>query len=398
MKIKNDADKKNPLLLYRNKSTGDLMERRNINKTTNYIPENRMEQYLSEYYQYLYNVQNKESENYNSLIANSVNSNTRNIQNSKLNLMMSPIENIKKSSNNSVNNNNKILPDDLLIEYDNRKRLEELRNKYLSNSSLLFLRKKNEPKINYYYPKEEAKNNEKINKENYNNNININNINSINKDENKKEIDLKNVIFDLKFKYEKLQNEFKILTENKNKYKENNRNKKIRKEKDTPRNTYKNYLIEENNKLKKINDNYEIIMEMLISYINETNKLYFNLDQIEYFNLRQNIWNKDTNCINELSDFLEKCKNNLANISINSSFRNKSNKKNKNNLSKKESKQKSNKIKNKMRYTYSTISFNNKISDGFFDIKRNFKSKTLNKTKNEKLKKAKIIFIKKNKK
>jgi len=397
MKIKNDADKKNPLLLYRNKSTGDLMERLNINKTTNYIPENRMEQYLSEYYQYLYNVQNKESENYNSLIANSVNSNTRNIQNSKLNLMMSPIENIKKSSNNSVNNNNKILPDDLLIEYDNRKRLEELRNKYLSNSSLLFLRKKNEPKINYYYPKEEAKNNEKIYKEN-NNNININNINSINKDENKKEIDLKNVIFDLKFKYEKLQNEFKILTENKNKYKENYRNKKIRKEKDTPRNTYKNYLIEENNKLRKINDNYEIIMEMLISYINETNKLYFNLDQIEYFNLRQNIWNKDTNCINELSEFLEKCKNNLANISINSSFRNKSNKKNKNNLSKKESKQKSNKIKNKMRYTYSTISFNNKISDGFFDIKRNFKSKTLNKTKNEKLKKAKIIFIKKNKK
>lgn len=397
MKIKNEADKKNPLLLYRNKSTGDLMERRNINKTANDIPENRMEQYLSEYYQYLYNVQNKESENYNSLIANSVNSNTRNIQNSKLNLMMSPIENIKKSSNNSINNN-KILPDDLLIEYDNRKRLEELRNKYLSNSSLLFLRKKNEPKINYYYPKEEAKNNEKINKENYNNNININNINSNNKDENKKEIDLKNVIFDLKFKYEKLQNEFKILTENKNKYRENNRNKKIRKEKDTPRNTYKNYLIEENNKLRKINDNYEIIMEMLISYINETNKLYFNLDQIEYFNLRQNIWNKDTNCINELSDFLEKCKNNLANISINSSFRNKSNKKNKNNLSKKESKQKSNKIKNKMRYTYSTISFNNKISDGFFDIKRNFKSKTLNKTKNEKLKKAKIIFIKKNKK
>ena len=396
MKIKNEADKKNPLLLYRNKSTGDLMERRNINKTANYIPENRMEQYLSEYYQYLYNVQNKENENYNSLIVNSVNSNTRNIQNSKLNLMMSPIENIKKSSNNSVNNN-KILPDDLLIEYDNRKRLEELRNKYLSNSSLLFLRKKNEPKINYYYPKEEAKNNEKIYKEN-NNNININNINSINKDENKKEIDLKNVIFDLKFKYEKLQNEFKILTENKNKYKENYRNKKIRKEKDTPRNTYKNYLIEENNKLRKINDNYEIIMEMLISYINETNKLYFNLDQIEYFNLRQNIWNKDTNCINELSDFLEKCKNNLANISINSSFRNKSNKKNKNNLSKKESKQKSNKIKNKMRYTYSTISFNNKISDGFFDIKRNFKSKTLNKTKNDKLKKPKIIFIKKNKK
>jgi len=396
MKIKNEADKKNPLLLYRNKSTGDLMERRNINKTANYIPENRMEQYLSEYYQYLYNVQNKESENYNSLIANSVNSNTRNIQNSKLNLMMSPIENIKKSSNNSINNN-KILPDDLLIEYDNRKRLEELRNKYLSNSSLLFLRKKNEPKINYYYPKEEAKNNEKIYKEN-NNNININNINSINKDEIKKEIDLKNVIFDLKFKYEKLQKEFKILTENKNKYRENNRNKKIRREKDTPRNTYKNYLIEENNKLRKINDNYEIIMEMLISYINETNKLYFNLDQIEYFNLRQNIWNKDTNCINELSDFLEKCKNNLANISINSSFRNKSNKKNKNNLSKKESKQKSNKIKNKMRYTYSTISFNNKISDGFFDIKRNFKSKTLNKTKNEKLKKAKIIFIKKNKK
>ena len=137
---------------------------------------------------------------------------------------------------------------------------------------------------------------------------------------------------------------------------------------------------------------------MLISYINETNKLYFNLDQIEYFNLRQNIWNKDTKCITELAEFLEKCKSNMVNISINSSFRNKTNKNNKNNLSKKESKQKSNKIKNKMRYTYSTISFNNKISDGLFDIKRNFKSKTLNKTKNEKIKKQKIIFVKKNKK
>ena len=381
----NDGNKNISLFFNRNNSTGNLIERKNINKT-NYIPENRMEEYLCEYYQNLYNENDKDS--YNSLVSNSINNKTINIPNSKMNSIITPIENTKKVSNKSLNDNF-MLPDDLLIEYNNRKRLDELRKKYLSSSSLLFLRKKNESKINNNYPKEEAKNNEKIIKENQNFNINY---------EDKKEPDLKNEIFDLKFKYEQLQKEFNNLAENKNKFKGNYRNKKIKKEKETPKNTYKKYLIEENNKLKKINDNYEIIMEMLISYINETNRLYFNMDQIEYFNLRQNILNKNTKCINELSDFLEKCKENLANNSINSNIKNKTNKNYKTNLNKKELKNKNSKIKNKMRYTYSTISFNKKIANNSVELIRNIKSATINKTRNDKIKKSRITYTRINKK
>ena len=381
----NDGNKNISLFFNRNNSTGNLIERKNVNKT-NYIPENRMEEYLCEYYQNLYNENDKDS--YNSLVSNSINNKTINIPNSKMNSIITPIENTKKVSNKSLNDNF-MLPDDLLIEYNNRKRLDELRKKYLSSSSLLFLRKKNESKINNNYPKEEAKNNEKIIKENQNFNINY---------EGKKEPDLKNEIFDLKFKYEQLQKEFNNLAENKNKFKGNYRNKKIKKEKETPKNTYKKYLIEENNKLKKINDNYEIIMEMLISYINETNRLYFNMDQIEYFNLRQNILNKNTKCINELSDFLEKCKENLANNSNNSNFKNKTNKNYKTNLNKKELKNKNSKIKNKMRYTYSTISFNKKIANNSVDLIRNIKSATINKTRNDKIKRSRITYTRINKK
>ena len=381
----NDGNKNISLFFNRNNSTGNLIERKNINKT-NYIPENRMEEYLCEYYQNLYNENDKDS--YNSLVSNSINNKTINIPNSKMNSIITPIENTKKVSNKSLNDNF-MLPDDLLIEYNNRKRLDELRKKYLSSSSLLFLRKKNESKINNNYPKEEAKNNEKIIKENQNFNINY---------EDKKEPNLKNEIFDLKFKYEQLQKEFNNLAENKNKFKGNYKNKKIKKEKETPKNTYKKYLIEENNKLKKINDNYEIIMEMLISYINETNRLYFNMDQIEYFNLRQNILNKNTKCINELSDFLEKCKENLANNSINSNIKNKINKNYKTNLNKKELKNKNSKIKNKMRYTYSTISFNKKIANNSVDLIRNIKSATINKTRNDKIKRSRITYTRINKK
>ena len=381
----NDGNKNISLFFNRNNSTGNLIERKNVNKT-NYIPENRMEEYLCEYYQNLYNENDKDS--YNSLVSKSINNKTINIPNSKMNSIIKPIENNKKVSNKSLNDNF-MLPDDLLIEYNNRKRLDELRKKYLSSSSLLFLRKKNESKINNNYPKEEAKNNEKIIKENQNFNINY---------EGKKEPDLKNEIFDLKFKYEQLQKEFNNLAENKNKFKGNYKNKKIKKEKETPKNTYKKYLIEENNKLKKINDNYEIIMEMLISYINETNRLYFNMDQIEYFNLRQNILNKNTKCINELSDFLEKCKENLANNSNNSNFKNKTNKNYKTNLNKKELKNKNSKIKNKMRYTYSTISFNKKIANNSVELIRNIKSANINKTRNDKIKRSRITYTRINKK
>ena len=121
----NDGNKNISLFFNRNNSTGNLIERKNINKT-NYIPENRMEEYLCEYYQNLYNENDKDS--YNSLVSNSINNKTINIPNSKMNSIITPIENTKKVSNKSLNDNF-MLHDDLLIEYNNRKRLDEFKNK-----------------------------------------------------------------------------------------------------------------------------------------------------------------------------------------------------------------------------------------------------------------------------
>ena len=363
MEIKNNENKNIPLLFNRNRSTGDLIEKEN-NYKNNFIPDYRMENYLNEYYNYLYSTKDSEKENNSSNTNTNTNKNKSNnithITNSKNN---SIIDN-KKYNNFSINNTTLNLPDDLLIEYNNRKRLEELRKKYLSSSSLHFLRKKDEIKI------EENKQEEKIdNKEN----INISKVN----EEKKHEDDLKNIILDLKLKYDKLLKAFNILSENKNKNKEDDINQNInRKEKnidinkDTYKNMYKNYLIKENNELKNINNNYEIILEMLISYINETNKLYFNFDQIEYFNLKQNIYNKKTKCINDLSGFLKKCKENLENSNIN-------------------------KNKNKMRYTYSTQSFRNKYNNDSNYSKEKSRNKTINKTRNDKNKRTRINLVKK---
>ena len=358
MEINNFYNRNSPLSLNKNKSTGDLFEKENQYKNC-FIPDINMKQYLSEN---IYSTKNSDKENSNI-----------NIINQNLNLI-SRNENIKNDNNFSLNNIN--LPDDLLIEYNNRKRLDELRKKYLSNSSLRFLRKKDELKIR----KEESKNNENI-IPNYKNNYKKvdeykNEMKSNNED------NLKNIILDLKIKYENLQNEFNYLLENNDKINMVNKNKK---EEDI----YTKYLIEENKKLKNINNKYEMIIELLISYVNETNKLFFNLEQIEYFNLKQNIWNKKTKCINELSNFLEKSK---INISNNIDFKNINYKKikikdknitsTKNNLDKKNSIFNSNNKRhnnNKIRYTYSTISFRNKFDINSTDTIDNNKNKTLNK-------------------
>ena len=358
MEINNFYNRNSPLSLNKNKSTGDLFEKENQYKNC-FIPDINMKQYLSEN---IYSTKNSDKENSNI-----------NIINQNLNLI-SRNENIKNDNNFSLNNIN--LPDDLLIEYNNRKRLDELRKKYLSNSSLRFLRKKDELKIR----KEESKNNENI-IPNYKNNYKKideykNEMKSNNED------NLKNIILDLKIKYENLQNEFNYLLENNDKINMVNKNKK---EEDI----YTKYLIEENKKLKNINNKYEMIIELLISYVNETNKLFFNLEQIEYFNLKQNIWNKKTKCINELSNFLEKSK---INISNNIDFKNINYKKikikdkniisTKNNLNKKNSIFNSNNKRhnnNKIRYTYSTISFRNKFDINSTDTIDNNKNKTLNK-------------------
>ena len=200
MEIKNNENKNTPLILNRNRSTGDLIEKENSYKN-NFIPDYRMEQYLNEYYNYLYSTKDSEKENNssntNTIMTNKNKSNNiSNITNSKNN---SIIDNKKYNNNFSINNTTLNLPDDLLIEYNNRKRLEELRKKYLSSSSLRFLRKKDEIKI------EENKQEEKIEKKE---NINISNV----KEEKNREDELKNVILDLKLKYDKLLKAFNILS------------------------------------------------------------------------------------------------------------------------------------------------------------------------------------------
>ena len=312
MEIKN-----NNLRLNRNKSTGDLIEKENIYKN-NYIPDERMEQYLNEYYTYLYSTKNSDKENFNinSNIDNKININDK--LNSK-----TPIENIKKN-NNILSMNILSLPDDLLIEYNNRKRLDELRNKYLSNSSLRFLRKKDEI-INNNIKEEENKNIENIipkKNDNYYNkllNIETNFKYDMNKDILKDEkIDIKENLNNLKNNINKEDNsennniEFKLkLQKEFNDFMEEklyNFNKHY-KRRDI--NIYRNYLIQENDDLKYINNKYEILLELLISYINDINRKIFDSKRIEYYNIKQNIWYRKPKCIDELSDFLEKCKNNI---------------------------------------------------------------------------------------
>ena len=183
MEIKNNENKNIPLRFNRNRSTGDLMEKETSYKN-NYIPDYRMEQYLNEYYNYFYSTKDSEKENNSNIDINNTNTNKNknnnrnNITNSKTYSIILSKNDTKKFNNFSTNNTTLNLPDDLLIEYNNRKRLEELRKKYLSSSSLRFLRKKDEIKISNN-TKEENKQEEKIDKKE---NIKDNNVNKENYD------------------------------------------------------------------------------------------------------------------------------------------------------------------------------------------------------------------------
>lgn len=442
--LKNITFNSTSLILSKSHSLNDVFscnnETYNINKIEDnkspilnsykQIPDNRMEHYLNEYYNNLYNTiyydkkqnLNKRKINTNqgqipsifsSLAVSPINSNQQHmLYENKNNSNYNNIEKIK--DNNKINDNlyekennkisNKIfnIPEDLLIEYNNGKRLMELRNKYLSNSSLILLKnnndineninnfnnninlkndiiynnhnnrqkdindnnlndKQNVSKINnnnkisklekleinnYENIKEIIYDNNKldnnnnnsmsskkylyetdwINEKNFNNDFNkeskslktinnielskefksilsSNNINSdINNENNQNNDKLMNIIMEIQNKYNTLQNDFKILNE---------KSKNSLKEKDI----YKNHLIEENNKLKIIIDKYEIVLGLLLSYINEINN-FFNLREIEYFYLKQNIKNntddyEKSNYFNELSLFLKKCKDNI---------------------------------------------------------------------------------------
>ena len=376
MEIQNNNYKHIPLVFNRNRSSDDLIKKEEEYKNNfknNFIPYKKMEQYLNENHNYFYSTKNSE------------------LENSKSNMDNNNKQIINQKSNDIFN-----LPDDLLIEYNNRKRLDELRQKYLSNSSLHFLRKKDDiKKINPNLKKEEEKNNNEIKPDEKKTQSEINNNNN-------KEEYLKSIILEMKFKYDKLYQDFNVLMENKT-VRENNEN-----------HLYKNYLIEENNELKNINNNYEIVLEMLISYINEANKILFNSPKIEYFNLKQNIWNKNINCLDELSNYLEKCKIKLSDNYLDKNIikYNKINPKekkifsaNKNILNKKNlfSNNNSFNIRNKNstnnRFANSTISYRNKYFNNLDDSFEITKNKTLNKTKIDKTKKnLKYIFKKKNKK
>lgn len=120
---------------------------------------------------------------------------------------------------------------------------------------------------------------------------------------------LLNTIIDIQNKYSTLQNDFNNLL--------NGKNNTTFREKDI----YEHHLISENDKLKKIIDKYELVLDFLLSYINEIN-IFFDLKQIEYFYLKQNILNNDidefkkNNYINELANFLRNCKEQITHKSI----------------------------------------------------------------------------------
>ena len=397
MEVYNKNYKPIPLSYNKNRSTGDLLEKENEYKT-NFIPYKKKEQYLNEYYSYFHSTKNSEIENSKTNNATNID-NINQIPNAKI----TSIEKIK-STNDYLKKLN--IPDDLLIEYNNRKRLDELRQKYLSNSSLHFLRKKDETKKpNQNIKKEEEKNNKEISE----NKIDMNKTQIAGNNFNNNEEYLKNIILEMKFKYDKLQQDFDALMENKNKCVNdlNDINEK---------HLYKNYLIEEINELKNINNNYEIILGLLISYINETNKILFNSPKIEYFNLKQNIWNKKMKCLDELSTYLEKCKINLLKnytdnqkiIKYNKinlrekriSRENKLNILNQKNYFSNYDTNTTNSIRNnksrvKTRYANSTISFRNKYINSSIESLDRMKNKTLNKTNLNKFKKCRMNLSKK---
>ena len=190
----NSFQNDNSLILIKSHSTNEIHIykenkspiRSNIDHLINKIPDSRMEQYINEYYNNLYNIIYS-SKDYN-LNSRKSNKNRNSVPSLFSNLPISPIDNAhspkvynnlfyenntSKINKNDINEKNKNyytidnnffskkFNDELLIEYNNKKRLMELRNKYLSNSSLIFLKKKDE----------KVEINDDINNENDNDNI-----------------------------------------------------------------------------------------------------------------------------------------------------------------------------------------------------------------------------------
>ena len=173
-----------------------------------------------------------------------------------------------------------------------------------------------------------------------------------------------NNLIEIKIKYNHLQNEYNKLLNKSNNINYNSVNEEEEE--------YQQYLVEENKRLKKINSKYEIILDYLISYINDIN-IFYETKQIEYFKLKQNITNniindedKD-NYINNLSEFLNKCKEKIIYKKIN--VMKNENKKNTNNIN----------IRN------NNIKIKNKIKNKNNSIKKilNYKSKNNNKNRSK---------------
>ena len=485
----NSIQDNNSLVLPKSHSTNELHVYKenkspnisNIDYLRNQIPESRMEQYINEYYNNLYNIiysskdfllnsrkMNKIRNSVPSLFSNLPISPIDNAHSPKVYNNLFYENNTSKINKNDINEKNKNyytidnnffskkFNDELLIQYNNKKRLMELRNKYLSNSSLIFLKKKDE----------KVEINDDINKENDNDNDNIKNIkksesnelnnksisinklydntsnypnsqkisisnqnenNSFKKDDfdivikaasteqnkinnintqlneikiinnnngNINEILNDNIIEEKKYNNElfsskeipnnineqimsfelnkdaktpktntmELSKDFKSFLSSNNKYKDinysknksfnneillntiidiqnkystlqndfnyilNEKNNNTLKEKDI----YEHHLISENDKLKKIIDKYELVLDFLLAYINEIN-IFFDLKQIEYFYLKQNILNNDVdeykknNYINQLADFLKNCKDQITHKSFDKKMNDKKN-------------------------------------------------------------------------
>ena len=379
-------------ILPNNKESKFYQKNENDNSSKNLnnlkkMEDHRIEEYLNEYYNNLYNQILSEKENN----INEINYNKASNRSLFSDLALSPIDNIpspkiienknnytyllnNQNKGNTINNLN--FPDDLLIEYSNKKRLLELRNKYLSNSSLIFLKNKDENNINNannniqfnnennlknYITKIDKNNIRKINKLN-NGELFIKNIQNLKELINNKQILLSSINFNMNsnsnsIKYNNnkesiedfinsnnlnISKDFLTLLSSKrdiNKSNNNNENiMQLRKNIIDIQNKYNNLEnkynkllkekklleqdLEEENNIKKINNKFEIVLELLVIYINEIN-IHFKMKEIEFLKLKQNIKNRNIDekakdkYINDISEFLNNCKEKIIKQKIN---------------------------------------------------------------------------------
>ena len=362
---------------YNQKNTNDnninnIKNLNNLKKMEDY----RIEEYLNDYYNNLYNQLLVDKEN--KLNINEINYNKASNQSIFSDLALSPIDNIPSPkiienennytyllhNQNKENNKNKYnvinnpnFPDDLLIEYSNKRRLMELRNKYLSSSSLLFLKKKDENNANNIksnnennlkndfikVDKESSVNKYKINKlVNNNGELFIKNIQNLKELINNKQILLSSINFNVNSNSNKFNNkesiedfrnsnnlniskDFLTLLSSKrdinksNNNNDNNNTMQLRKNIIEIQNKYNNLENKYNQLLKEKNNNSlkEPKESSLENYLKEENNnlkkinnrfeivleflisyineinIYFKMKEIEFLKLKQNINNND---------------------------------------------------------------------------------------------------------